>query len=318
MFGFRYAKFSPSSYVLHFANGRVNREGAGLAFFYFAPSSSIVIVPMASVGVPFAFTENTADFQTVTIQGQLTYRVVDHKKLARMMDFTVGPNGKYLTDDFQKLPERLINEIQPLVRAELQRQPLRSALTSAEPVSAAVLANLRMTPAVVELGLEPMGLNIQSIRPNPELATALEAESREGLQRKADEAIYARRKAAVEQERTIKETELQTELVVQARQREIREQWMANEIAIEEQRSTLTEKKLSNERKEADGRAYAIEAMMKPLEGKDPRLLMMLQGGDPKAMIAMAFQEMAANAQKIGELNISSELLQSLLGGNRK
>ena len=116
----------------------------------------------------------------------------------------------------------------------------------------------------------------------------------------------------------IKETELQTELVVQARQREIREQWMANEIAIEEQRSTLTEKKLANERKEADGRAYAIEAMMKPLEGKDPRVLMMLQGGDPKAMIAMAFQEMATNAQKIGELNISSELLQSLLGGNRK
>ena len=154
MFGFRYAKFSPSSYVLHFANGRVVREGAGLSFFYFAPSSSIVIVPMASVGVPFAFTENTADFQTVTVQGQLTYRVVDHKKLARMMDFTVGPNGKYLTDDFQKLPERLINEIQPLVRAELQRQPLRAALTSAEAVSAAVLANLRTAYQVQQASLE--------------------------------------------------------------------------------------------------------------------------------------------------------------------
>lgn len=230
------------------------------------------------------------------------------------MDFTVGPNGKYLTDDFQKLPERLINEIQPLVRAELQRQPLRGALTSAEAVSVAVLANLRTIPAVVELGLEPLGLNIQSIRPNPELATALEAESREDLQRKADEAIYARRKAAVEQERTIKESELQTELVVEARKREIREKQMSTEIAIEEQRASLTEKKLANERKEADGRAYAIEAMMKPLEGKDPRVLMMLQGADPKTLIAMAFQEMASNAQKIGELHISPELLNSLLG----
>jgi hypothetical protein len=36
-------------------------------------------------------------------------------------------------------------------------------------------------------------------------------------------------------------------------------------------------------------------------------------GGDPKMMIAMAFQEMASNAQKIGELNISPDLLRSLL-----
>jgi hypothetical protein len=320
MFGIRYAKFSPSYYVLHFSNGRVRREGAGLSFYYFSPSSSIVLVPMASVGVPFAFTENTADFQTVTVQGQLTYRVLDHKKLARMLDFTVGPNGKYLTDDFQKLPERLINEIQPLVRAELQRGPLRQALVSAEAVAVAVLANLKTVPAVVELGLEPMGLNIQSIRPTPEIATALETEAREDLQKNADLAIYARRKAAVEQERIIKESELQTELAVEARKREIREKQMATEIAIEQQRADLTEQRLQNERKEADGRAYAIEAMLKPLQGADPRTLLMLsaQGGDAKGMIALAFQEMAANAGKIGELHISPELLNSLLTPNRK
>jgi hypothetical protein len=36
-------------------------------------------------------------------------------------------------------------------------------------------------------------------------------------------------------------------------------------------------------------------------------------GGDPRRMIAMAFQGLAENAQKIGELNISPDLLQSLL-----
>jgi hypothetical protein len=36
-------------------------------------------------------------------------------------------------------------------------------------------------------------------------------------------------------------------------------------------------------------------------------------GGDPKMMIALAFQEMAANAQKIGELNISPDLLRTLV-----
>ena len=41
---------------------------------------------------------------------------------------------------------------------------------------------------------------------------------------------------------------------------------------------------------------------------------MMLSGNtaDAKTMIAMAFQEMAENAQKIGELNISPDLLASL------
>jgi hypothetical protein len=55
--------------------------------------------------------------------------------------------------------------------------------------------------------------------------------------------------------------------------------------------------------------------MLKPLRGMDWRTLMMLNqgGGDPRRMIAMAFQGLAENAQKIGELNISPDLLQSLL-----
>jgi len=47
----------------------------------------------------------------------------------------------------------------------------------------------------------------------------------------------------------------------------------------------------------------------------DWKTLMMVSqnGGDPKMMIALAFQEMATNAQKIGELNISPDLLNSLI-----
>jgi hypothetical protein len=38
-----------------------------------------------------------------------------------------------------------------------------------------------------------------------------------------------------------------------------------------------------------------------------------LNGGDSRNTIAMAFQELAANAQKIGELNISPDLLRTLV-----
>jgi hypothetical protein len=37
---------------------------------------------------------------------------------------------------------------------------------------------------------------------------------------------------------------------------------------------------------------------------------------DPRLMVAMAFQDIAANAAKVGNLNISPDLLQSLLSEN--
>jgi len=37
-------------------------------------------------------------------------------------------------------------------------------------------------------------------------------------------------------------------------------------------------------------------------------------GADPKLMIALAFRELAENAGKIGELNVSPDLLRSLIG----
>jgi hypothetical protein len=53
MFGITYRKANPTDYVLHFSQGRLMREGAGLSFFYFAPSATIVSVPVASANIPF-------------------------------------------------------------------------------------------------------------------------------------------------------------------------------------------------------------------------------------------------------------------------
>lgn len=90
---------------------------------------------------------------------------------------------------------------------------------------------------------------------------------------------------------------------------------MAAEIAIEQQRAALMNERVENDRKEADSRACALEATLKPVQSVGWRTLMMLspQGSDPKSLIALAFQDMAANAKKIGELNISPDLLRSLL-----
>ena len=79
MFGVRYVKSSPSHYLMQFQNGKVVREGTGLAFFYFAPKSTLVSVPLNAVDIPFMFEETTRDFQAVTLQGQVGYRIAQPK-----------------------------------------------------------------------------------------------------------------------------------------------------------------------------------------------------------------------------------------------
>jgi regulator of protease activity HflC (stomatin/prohibitin superfamily) len=316
MFGITYRKGNPTDYVLHFSRGKLAREGAGLSFFYFRPASSIVSVPLASANIPFVFNEPTADFQTLTVQGQMTYRIMDAKRAAAMLDFTVDARGRYVSDQYQKLPERLVYGLQTLVRAEIQALPLRQALVHGDALTNRVILQLKASPEVVQLGVEILNLAVLSLKPTPEMAKALEAEAREALNRNADEAVYTRRNAAIEQERRLKENELQTELLVQTKQREIHERGLEAEIALETQRAALTDQKTENERKEADSRAYALKAVIAPVQGLDWRVLMMLnpQGGDARNTIAMAFQELASNAQKIGELNVSPDLLRALVG----
>lgn len=316
MFGIEYLKATPTTFIQHFKAGKVKREGRGLSFWYYQPTSTVVAVPLASSNVPFAFNVITRDFQEVTVQGQLTYRVDEPTKLARFLDFTIDRRGKYRSDDPTKLEERLVNATQALASTLIGKLTLRDALTASELLVTEITIALGRVEAVTMLGIQPLALTILSIRPTPEMSRALEAEARERLQREADESIYARRNAAVEQERIIKESELNTELAIEAKKREIRERKMDADIAVEEQRGALIAKQVDNAKQDADSRAYALTATLAPLENADWKTLTAIgaNGGDPRTMIALAFRELAENATKIGELNISPDLLKSLIG----
>jgi hypothetical protein len=316
MFGVRYFKAGPTTFVLQHVNGRVRREGAGLSFFYFAPHTTLVAVPVGSTDVPFIFNETTADFQAVTVQGHLTYRVNDPQRLAALLDYSVRPDGSHTTEDPEKLPLRITYAAQNAIRAEVQGRTLRAALIEAD--ATRVLASLVTAPALAALGVEVLGFSILAIKPVPETAKALEAEARERLLREADDAIYLRRNNAVEQERKIRENELNTEVAVQTKQREIEETRLAGQIALEEQRRQLVTTEAENNRTRADAQAYGVKATLEPLAALDPKSLQVLaaRSVDPRLMVAMAFQEIAANATKVGNLNISPELLDSLLNRN--
>jgi len=333
MLGFRFIKTQPTQYVIQFRNGRAQREGAGLAFWYFAPSASIAVVPTASVNEPFIFSLVTADFQDVTVQGQITFRVADPRRTAALLNFTLGAKGDYVSDDPRKLSQRLIDQVQVAMRAEVQALSLKEVLASGQTLVGRVAALLQAHPTIEALGLELLGLSLLAVKPKPETAKALEAEAREALLRRADEAIYARRNAAVEQERTIKENELATEIAVENKKRQVREaqleaeravqerrlqiqrEEMTGKIGLEEQNKTLVGLAAGNAREEADTKAYGLAALMRAVVGTDPKILQAMAsvGMDARQLMALGFRDLADNAAKIGQLSVSPDLLREML-----
>jgi len=324
------------TYVLHFNNGNIKREGRGLSFFYFAPNSSIAAIPMGSNDLPFIFNESTNDYQTVNIQGQISYKISNPKTLADVLDFTVNDNGQYKKNDIEKLNQRIINEAQTATSSFIHGIKLKDAIRSAKSIEERILEGLKSSEAIAMLGIDILGANILGIQSTPEMARALETETREKLQQEADQAIYERRNFAVEQERKIKETELNTEIAVEEKQKQIaekkmesevqkadndrklREMKLAADIAVENQRKLLIEQKTANDKKEAETQGYVIETTLKPYKGIDWKTLTALNNNpDPKFNISLAFRELAENAGKIGNLNISPDLLDSLLNEER-
>lgn len=334
MLGIKHIKFDSMTYVLHFKNGRIKREGRGLSFFYFAPNSSIAAIPMGSNDLPFIFNESTNDYQTVNIQGQISYQISNPKTLADILDFTVNDNGQYKKNDIEKLNQRIINEAQTATSSFIHEIKLKDAIRSAKSIEEKILEGLRSSQAIAMLGIDILGANILGVQATPEMARALETETREKLQQEADQAIYERRNFAVEQERKIKESELNTEIAVEEKQKQIaekkmeaevqkadndrklREMKLAAEIALENQRKQLIEQKTANDKKEAETQGYVIETTLKPYKDIDWKTLTALQNNqDPKFNISLAFRELSENAAKIGNLNISPELLDTLLNG---
>jgi hypothetical protein len=206
-------------------------------------------------------------------------------------------------------------------------------LTSAEVTVQKVLNGLMNSKEINALGLEILGLSLLAIKPNPETSRALEADVREQLLKEADQAIYARRNAAVEQERAIKENELNTEIAVENKKRQIREAQMDAERAVQEKKRQLQEAEMAskielerrntdlvqleteNLKRQADAQAYTLTVSIQALAGMEPHALQALASMkmNPNQLIALAFRDLADGAKKIGQLNVTPDLLKEIL-----
>lgn len=211
--------------------------------------------------------------------------------------------------------------------------PLKEAIQSSERLASSMKREVVQSEELEKLGVELMSLSILAILPNKETMRALEAQAREEILRQADEALYVRRNASIEQERKVKENELNTEIAVETKKQQIRETQLhaersvkqkQNEMeqeqlqfntAMEERKQQLIELTIANQNAEADAKAYEIAAVMNSLQKVEPSVLQAManMGMNSDKLIALAFQELAENAGKIGQLNISPDLLQGLI-----
>ncbi len=287
MLGISFFKGQPTDYIIKYVGGRVTKEGLGRAFYYLTRNTQIVVVPTSTQDANFVFNELTNNFQSVTLQGQFTYRIAAPAQAAAQLNFAYDPRrAAYAARDPESLPGRIANIIQMETRRELGRLTLEETLRQSQEIAGATLARIRDGALLQTLGVELTSLYFLAAKPTPEIARALEAQYRETLLRQADEAIYARRGAAVAEERKIKESE------------------RATEIALEEQRRALIALEGENALREAEYQAQAAE-----------KTLAVYQAMDPRAILALALKEMGANAERIGSLNITTETLASLLNG---
>ena len=102
---------------------------------------------------------------------------------------------------------------------------------------------------------------------------------------------------------------------VQEKKAQLQQSEMVASIDLEEKRKQLVSLAAENAKAEADARAYGISTTMLAISKADAPTLQALAsvGMKPDQLIAVAFQELAGRADKIGQLNISPDLLRELM-----
>lgn len=333
----KYKKFEPTEYVIKIKKGKIIQQGLGLSFFYNTMTTSMMVLPATAFDVAFAYDDiMTSDFQKITVQGDISYIIADYEKAAKMVDFSYKNNRKeqeqILLEAKQKMAKRVMNLAKVCTTKYISSRNIRECIQSTDELADALKTALKEDETIQELGLQVIAVSILGVLPQPDTRRALEATIREEILKQQDDAIYKRRNSAIEQERIIKENELNTEIkiaekekekhekemetkrMIQEKQAELDAKKIANDISLEEERQKLVDLQTENEKKKSDAKAYDSEVLLRTFEGVDAEIIKALavSGMDSKALIAKAFVEIGDKADKIGVLNVSPDLLETL------
>jgi regulator of protease activity HflC (stomatin/prohibitin superfamily) len=316
---FRHLRAEPTSHVLGYRGGALHREGPGQAFWFRAINTAIAEVPIDDREQPFLFHVRSADFQELTVQGAVTYRVVDPQRVAKRIDFTVDlNNGRWTQTPLEQLAGLIMQLAQQFVTDELVRRDVRQILTDGvAPIRRHIAEGLAAEPALQDVGIEVVAVRVAAVTPTAEMEKALRQPTRETIQQEADQATYARRALAVEKERAIAENELKNKVELARREEDLVAQEGANarRRAEEDAAAAMVAARATDER---DALAAAREAeTIDAVDGarlrvEEQRARIETQLG-PDVLLALAVRELAGQLGQIDHLTITPDLLQPVL-----
>ncbi len=80
---------NPTTHVRHLRSGKLAHDGAGQAFWFRPLNSALSEIPVDDREQPLLFHGRTVDFQDVTVQATVTYRITDPALAAQRLDFGI-------------------------------------------------------------------------------------------------------------------------------------------------------------------------------------------------------------------------------------
>ncbi len=219
----RHLRGATTTHVLHVRNGRTVHSGVGVAFWFRPLSAVLSEVPVDDRELPLLFHARTADFQDVTVQATVTFRLTEPVTAAGRIDFSIDPGtGRWRGTPLDQVAGLLTESAQQHALDLIAGLGLSDTLTGGvAPVRDAIAAGLDQDGRLVATGIAVIGVRVVAIRPEPDVEKALQTPTREQVQQDADKATFERRAVAVERERAIGENELQTQIELARREEQL-------------------------------------------------------------------------------------------------
>jgi hypothetical protein len=315
----RHLRAEPVMHVLRYRNGRLAKHGPGLAFWFRPMNTTAAEVPLDDRELPFLFHVRSADFQEVSVQGVITFRVIDPFRLAGRVDFTIDTrHGRWRQTPLEQVAGLLTQLAQQFVIDDLARRDLRTVLADGvAPIRDRIAAGLSGEDAVGDLGLDVVAVRVAAVTPTSELEKALQQPTREAIQQEADEATFARRALAVEKERAIAENEVENRIELARREEQLVAQEGANARRREEEAAAAgklaAEATDERERMVARRSADTID-LVESARLRAERERAEIQAAVPaEVMLAVALRELAGELGNVEHLTVTPELLTPLV-----
>lgn len=315
----RHLRGTPTQHVRHLRKGALVHEGTGLSFFFRPLTAVLSEVPVDDRELPLLFHARTADYQDLTVQASVTFRVTDPATACARIDFSVDPEtGRWRGTPLEQLGGLLTETAQQQVLGLIAGSPLASVLADGlAQVRDQIQHGLTADTRLAETGIAVIGVRVVAIRPEPEMEKALRTPAREAAQQEADRATYERRALAVERERAIAENEMQNQIELARREEQLVAQRGANarRRARDEAAASEIEAQAQAGRELALARAGAEGTRaLGAAEADSEAARVAAYAGVPQAtLLALALRELAANLPAIGSLVLTPDLLAPVL-----